>query len=93
MKQMMMINDDETKYSTFYSNSKAETIINQIDIDDVFESHYVTILSNIQQSPEKIPCWITDSVIDCNTNISKYNPLAGSSYIKLPKELAFQRKV
>ena len=27
--------------------------------------------------------WIFDSVIDDNTNISKYNPLAGSSYIKL----------
>ena len=30
--------------------------------------------------------WIIDSVIDHNINISKYNPLAGSSYIKLPKE-------
>ena len=25
-------------------------------------------------------------------NISKYNPLAGSSYIKLPKELSYSRK-
>ena len=31
--------------------------------------------------------WIIDSVIDHTINISKYNPLAGSSYIKLPKEL------
>ena len=29
---------------------------------------------------------IIDSVIDHNVNIWKYNPLAGSSYIKLPKE-------
>ena len=30
--------------------------------------------------------WIIDSVIDHTINISKNNPLAGSSYIKLPKE-------
>ena len=36
--------------------------------------------------------WIIDSVIDHNINISKYNPLADSSYIKLPKELDHPRK-
>ena len=30
---------------------------------------------------------IIDLVINHNVNISKYNPFAGSSYIKLPKEL------
>ena len=28
--------DDLTKYTTFYSNSKAEKIINENDIDNVF---------------------------------------------------------
>ena len=36
--------------------------------------------------------WIIDSVIDHNISISKYNPLAGSSYIKLSKELDHPRK-
>ena len=36
--------------------------------------------------------WIIDSIIDHNINISKYNPLAGSSYIKLPRELDHPRK-
>ena len=36
--------------------------------------------------------WITDSVIDHNINISKYNALAGSSDIKLPEELDDPRK-
>ena len=40
--------DDKTLYSTFYSNSKVETIINESDIDDVFESIYNTIISKIQ---------------------------------------------
>ena len=45
--------DDETKYSTFYSASKTETIINESDIDDVFESIYSTIMSNVQKSITK----------------------------------------
>ena len=36
--------------------------------------------------------WIIDSVIDHAISISKYNPLAGSSYIKLPKESDHPRK-
>ena len=83
---------DETKYCTFYSNSNAETIINENDIDDVFESIYTTIISNIQKSLGKGSGRIIDSVIDGNVSISNYNPLAGSSYIKLPKELDHPRK-
>ena len=39
--------DDATKYTTFHSNSKAKTIIDENGIDDVFESVYITIISNI----------------------------------------------
>ena len=84
--------DDPTKPDTFYSHSKAETIINESDIDDVFESIYTTIISNIQKSLGKGSGWINDSVIEHNINISMYNPLADSSYIKLPKELDHPRK-
>ena len=41
---------DETKYSIIYSNSKAETITNESDFDFVFESIYITIISNKQKS-------------------------------------------
>ena len=34
--------EDKTKYDNFYSSSKAEIIIN--DIDDVFQSIYTTII-------------------------------------------------
>ena len=42
--------DDKTLQGTFYSNSKAETIINLSDIDGVFKSIYITVISNIQKS-------------------------------------------
>ena len=70
--------DDKTKYNTFYFNSKAETI-NESNIDDVIESTYSAVISNIQKSLEKGPVWIIDSFIDHNVNISKYNPLADNS--------------
>ena len=38
---------DKTKYDSFYSSSKAETVINEIDIKNVFKSIYATIISNI----------------------------------------------
>ena len=40
--------DDKTRYDTFYSNSKAEIIINETDIDDVFQSICTTIISYMQ---------------------------------------------
>ena len=58
----------------------------------MFQSIFSTIISNIQKSLGKGSGWIIDSVIDHNIIISMYNPLAGSSYIKLSKELAHPRK-
>ena len=58
----------------------------------MFQSIYTTIIINIQKSLGKVSGWIIDSVIDHIISISKYNFLAGSSYIKLPKELDHPRK-
>ena len=62
-------------------------MIHESDTDDAFESIYTTTISNLQNSSGKGSNWITDSVINHNINTSNYNPLAGSSYIKSPKEL------
>ena len=37
--------------------------------------------------------WIIDSVRDHNINVSKYNPLPGSNYTKLPKKSDHPKKV
>ena len=36
--------------------------------------------------------WNIDSVIEQNISISKFKPLSGSSYIKLPKEINHSKK-
>ena len=58
----------------------------------MFQSIYTTIILNMQEFLGKGSGWITDQVIDHTISISKYNHLAGSSYIKLPKELDHARK-
>ena len=84
--------EDKTNFDNFYSSSKAYVIINESDIDDVFQSVYATIITNIQKTLGKGSGWIIDSVIDHTNSISKYNPLAVNSYIKLPKKLNHPRK-
>ena len=84
--------EDKTEYGTFYSNSKAEITINESEIGDVFNSIYITFISNKQKSLGKGSSWIIDLIIDHNIIISKYNILPGSSYLKLPKELDHPRK-
>ena len=58
----------------------------------MFKSIYTTIVANTQKSLKKDSGWIIDSIIDHNISISKYNLLAGSSYIKLLKKLDHPRK-
>ena len=60
---------NKTKYDDFYSNTKAEIIINESDIDDVFQSVYTTIITNIKKSLGKGSGWIIDSVIDHTISI------------------------
>ena len=87
-------NEDKTKkYDTFYLHSKAKSVINDSDIDVVFESIYTTILWNTQKSLGKGSSWIMASFIEHNTIISMSSLLVGSSYIKSPKELDYSRTV
>ena len=63
-----------------------------IFIDDVLQSVYTAIITNIQKTLRKSSGWIIDSIIDHTISISKKNLLAGSSYIKSSKELDHPRK-
>ena len=73
-------------------NSEAETIINESDIDDIFKSVCSTVISHIQKYLGWGSVWTIDFAIDDAIDILMHNPLAGSSYIKLPKGLHKRRK-
>ena len=76
--------------ASFYS--KAETIINESDIDDAFEAIYSAVISSKQNVLGQGSSWFIDSVIEHNIDVLKYNHLAGSYYIKLPKILNHSKK-
>ena len=67
----------------FNNSIKQYSVINESGIDDLFESIYTTIVLNKQKFLGKDSGCINDSAVSQLTNISKYNPLAGSSYIRL----------
>ena len=76
----------------FYSSSKAEILINDIDIDDVLKLIENTIITSTPKLLEKCSGCIIYTVLDPTIIIYKYHFLAESSYIKLPKELDHPRK-
>ena len=41
--------EDKTKYDKFYSSPKAEITVSESDFDDVFQSFFTTIMTNIQK--------------------------------------------
>ena len=82
----------DTKYDNFYSSSKAEIVINEMNIDDAFESIYTTVITNQQKPLGECSGWIIDSVIGHTISISNNNPLARNNCVKLPKELDHPRK-
>ena len=60
--------EDKTKYDTSYSNSEAEIIINESEIDDVFQSVYNTVILNTQKSLRKGSGCVIDHII----SVSRY---------------------
>lgn len=60
-----------------------EKRINEINFDDVLESIYSAIVSNMQKARGKGLGLIADLVVEHKKNISKCKHLSGSSYVKL----------
>ena len=58
----------------------------------MFQSIYTAIISDIEKSLGKGLGWIIDLGINHTISISKYSTLAGSSYVKFPKDLNHPRK-
>ena len=58
----------------------------------MLQSIYTLVITNVQKSLKKGSDWIIDSIIDHAISVSKNNPLAESSCIKLPKKLDHPRK-
>ena len=78
---------DGTLYKTAYFNSKPKTIINNTEINEALQLSKQQILNMIAQWISEGSGWTIESVHNHYLNIVQYQPMKGSSYIKLPQEL------
>ena len=83
---------DEIVYKTAYFNSKPQTIINNTEIPEALQLSKEQILNMIAQWISEGSGWTVESVDNHYLNIVQYQPMKGSSYIKLPQELRHHRK-
>ena len=77
--------NNEIVYKTVYFNSKPQTIINNIGIPEALQLSKQQILNVIAQWVSEGSGWTIQSVDNHYLNIVQYQPMKGSSYIKLPQ--------
>ena len=80
--------ENEITIKTAYFNSKAKTIIHKNEIDEVLQRSRQEIMKAIGQWLSEGSGWVVSSIDGHYINLTKYKPLKGSSYIKLPMELS-----
>ena len=78
---------DEMVYKPAYFNTTAETIINNLEITESLEVSKQNILNKIAVWISEGSGWTIQSADTHYLNVVKYQPMRGSSYIQLPKEL------
>ena len=84
--------NDKIVYKTAFSNSKAQTIINNAEIPGASQTSKQQILNMIAQWVSEGSGWTIQSVDNHYLNIVQYQPMKGSSYIKLPQEIRNSKK-
>ena len=79
--------NSEIVYQTAYFNSKPQTITNDEQINEALQLSQQQILNIIARWVSDGSGWTIESVNRHHLNIVQYQPMKGSSYIKLPQEL------
>ena len=79
--------DSEIVYKTAYFNSSPQTIINNVEITESLQMSKQNILNKVAEWISEGSGWTIQSVDNHYLNVIKYEPMKGSSYIKLPTEL------
>ena len=77
----------EIVYKSAYFNTPAKIIINNQEITESLEVSKQNILNKIAVWISEGSGWTIQSIDNHYLNVVKYQPMRGSSYIQLPKEL------
>ena len=79
--------NSEIVHKTAYFNSKPQTIINNVEIPEALQLSKEQILNITAKWISEGSGWTIESVDNHHLNIVQYQPMKGSSYIRLPQEL------
>ena len=85
--QVTFLKNSTSEFKDAYFNSTADLITNETDIKLSLQTSQQRILNIIARWIREGSGWTIRSIENHYINIVKYNPLKGSSYIKLPQEL------
>ena len=86
-----LVLDNETKYCTFKSSSKAETITHIVKLMMYLNQSTAQLYQANKNLLQKVQ-FVLLITVDLLINILKYELSKDSSYIKLPKELDHPKK-
>lgn len=86
------INEREMTFKESYFNSNPQTITNRTTIPFSVDFTSDQLLTKIEAWMTEGSNWTIDLILGHHINVSKYNPLAGSSYIELPDKFKEIRK-
>jgi hypothetical protein len=91
IKMSKEVGDGKTKKDSVYFKSKTGTVTNFEDIESTATNNQQTILSRIETFQNLGSNWIIMNIASHYVNIAMYKPLAGSSYMELPKDISNSR--
>ena len=79
--------------NTGYFHSLPETITESSDLSDILSTMTDIILEKAQQFQNEGSGWVFENIESFDINIDPFEPLSGSSYISLPKNLEDKKAI
>ena len=83
----------EVLYTDAYFYSKTEINFQSSDVEDLYKTMMNKMLESLAAYQQRGSNWVFDSIEELTLNTVKYEPLSGSSYIPLPKNLADKKAI
>jgi len=85
---------DESKEIEMKSFQSKMTIMNKdSDLENIFHEHTMEIISKTQEFQERDSEWSLIKLIRLEMNVNHYTPMAGSSFIPLPRFLLTKKGI
>jgi len=82
------VTNDEYKKEIKSFNSKYQIVTKGTNLNDLIDKFIETILKKADEFQERDSGWALEEILFLEVNFAKYNPLRGSTYLKLPREIA-----